>query len=49
VHYFPWFPGTIEPDEPSVLATAKAESNSTLDKLLMLLAMPLCKLVIGDM
>jgi hypothetical protein len=43
-----YFPGTIEPDEPSVRATAKAESESTLDELLAPLAMLLCKLVTGD-
>lgn len=43
-----YFPGTVEPDEPSVRATAKAESESTLDELLAPLAMLLCKLVTGD-
>jgi Guanine nucleotide exchange factor synembryn len=46
LHYFP---GTIEPDDPSVRATAKAESDSTLDELLAPLVMLLCKLVTGDM
>jgi hypothetical protein len=44
-----YFPGTVEPDDPSVRATAKAESDSTLDELLAPLAMLLCKLVTGDM
>jgi guanine nucleotide exchange factor synembryn len=43
-----YFPGTIEPDDPSVRATAKAESDSTLDELLAPLVMLLCKLVTGD-
>lgn len=45
LHYFP---GTIEPDDPSVRATAKAESDSTMDELLVPLVMLLCKLVTGD-
>ena len=43
-----YFPGTIEPDDPSVRATAKAESDSTMDELLAPLVMLLCKLVTGD-
>ena len=43
-----YFPGTVEPDDASVRATAKAESDSTLDELLPPLVMLLCKLVAGD-
>lgn len=43
-----YFPGTVEPDDPSVRATAKAESDSTMDELLAPLVMLLCKLVTGD-
>jgi hypothetical protein len=43
-----YFPGTVEPDDPSVRATAKAESESTLDELLAPLVMLLCKLTTGD-
>jgi len=43
-----YFPGTVEPDDASVRATAKAESDSTLDELLPPLVMLLCKLVTGD-
>lgn len=43
-----YFPGTIEPDDPSVRATAKTESDSTMDELLAPLVMLLCKLVTGD-
>lgn len=43
-----YFPGTTEPDDASVRATAKAESDSTLDELLAPLVMLLCKLVVGD-
>jgi hypothetical protein len=43
-----YFPGTIEPDDPSVRAAAKAESDSTMDELLAPLVMLLCKLVTGD-
>jgi len=43
-----YFPGTVEPDDASVRATAKAESESTLDELLAPLVMLLCKLATGD-
>jgi len=43
-----YFPGTVEADDASVRATAKAESESTLDELLAPLVMLLCKLVAGD-
>ncbi|KAH9956804.1 guanine nucleotide exchange factor [Russula dissimulans] len=43
-----YLPGTIEPDDASVRATAKAESESTLDELLAPLVMLLCKLATGD-
>ncbi|KAI0250511.1 guanine nucleotide exchange factor [Lactifluus subvellereus] len=43
-----YFPGTTEPDDASVRATAKAESDSTLDELLAPLVMLICKLVVGD-
>jgi hypothetical protein len=43
-----YFPSTTEPDDPSVRAMAKAESESTLDELLAPLVMLLCKLVAGD-
>lgn len=43
-----YFPGTVEPDDASVRATAKAESDSTLDELLPPLVMLICKLVTGD-
>ncbi|KAH9978248.1 guanine nucleotide exchange factor [Lactifluus volemus] len=43
-----YFPGTTEPDDASVRATAKAEGDSTLDELLAPLVMLLCKLVDGD-
>jgi hypothetical protein len=43
-----YFPGTVESDDPSVRAMAKAESESTLDELLAPLVMLLCKLVTGD-
>ncbi|KAH9059374.1 guanine nucleotide exchange factor [Lactarius vividus] len=43
-----YFPGTVESDDASVRATAKAESESTLDELLAPLVMLLLKLVTGD-
>jgi hypothetical protein len=43
-----YFPGTVEADDASVRAAAKAESESTLDELLAPLVMLLCKLVAGD-
>ncbi|KAI0301951.1 guanine nucleotide exchange factor [Multifurca ochricompacta] len=43
-----YFPGTIEPDDASVRATAKTESESTMDELLAPLLMLLLKLVAGD-
>ncbi|KAH9037625.1 guanine nucleotide exchange factor [Lactarius pseudohatsudake] len=43
-----YFPGTVESDDASVRATAKAESESTLDELLAPLVMLLFKLVTGD-
>ncbi|KAI9507180.1 guanine nucleotide exchange factor, partial [Russula earlei] len=43
-----YFPGTTEPDDASVRASAKAESESTLDELLAPLVMLIYKLVTGD-
>lgn len=43
-----YFPGTVEPDDASVRATAKSESESTLDELLAPLVMLILKLVTGD-
>jgi hypothetical protein len=43
-----YFPDTVEADDASVRATAKAESDSTLDEVLAPLVMLLCKLVAGD-
>ena len=43
-----YFPGTVEPDDASVRARAKTESESTLDELLAPLMMLLHKLVAGD-
>lgn len=43
-----YFPGTVEPDDASVRATAQTESESTLDELLAPLMMLLLKLITGD-